>query len=430
MDGFFQRLEKAAELHNRVHHRKPSEIDHKLFSDLPFQSAGNFATQHLLRSGVIQAKLSISQPDDVHEQEADRITEQVMRMPEPALQRTCAGCDSGAAPCRACEDKAAIAERKAADHASQAQTDSVSASLVESLGSGQSLDPEARAFFEPRFGADLGDVRVHTGASAAESAHALSAQAYTVGRDVVFSAGQYEPGSNAGRRLLAHELTHVVQQRSASIYSRDLLISKPGDPAERDANTAPAALEQGQRAALGNIRSTGPVLARQMDFDELGLEPAGSGSTQPASITCDPENNEGHPLIMRGSRRPAVGYAQKKLNIMLGRIFQCMASPACWNQIPELNKTFIEVEITKLTEFPLVIDCKFGPNTAGATKIFQAFIMFGNSKDWDGKIGPKTWDALEVATDPTVPPPIVPPPSSSPPVSPPTPLPSPGGIFL
>jgi len=429
MDGSFQTPEKATDFYNRVHYRKSSDKDHNTNFDAPSQPAGNLATQRLLRSGVIQAKLTISQPDDVHEQEADRITEQVMRMPEPAPQRACAGCESGATPCPACEEKAAIAERKAADHASQAQTDSVSASLVESLGSGRSLDPEARAFFEPRFGADLGHVRVHTDACAAESAHALRAQAYTVGRDVVFSAGQYEPGSNAGRRLLAHELTHVVQQRSASIYSRDLLIAKPGDPAERDANTAPAALEQGQRAALGNIRSTGPVVARQMDFDELGLAPSGSGSTQPASVMCDPENNEGHPLIMRGARRAAVGYAQEKLNIMLGRIFQCMASPVCWNQIPELNKTFIEVEITKLTEFPLVIDCKFGPNTAGATKIFQAF-MFGNSKDWDGKIGPKTWDALEVATDPTVPPPIVPPPSPSPPVLPPTPLPSPGGIFL
>ena len=212
MDGSFQTLEKVAELHNRTRYRKSSETDRKRLFDTPIQPAGNFAIQRLLRSGALRAKLAVGQPADVREQEADKIAEEIMRMPEPARQRTCAGCDSGAAPCRACEDKATIAERKAADHASQAQTDSVSASLVESLGSGQSLDPEARAFFEPRFGADLGHVRVHTDASAADSAHALSAQAYTVGRDVVFSAGQYKPGSNEGRKLLSHELTHVIQQ--------------------------------------------------------------------------------------------------------------------------------------------------------------------------------------------------------------------------
>jgi len=210
MDGSFQTLEKAAELHNRTHHRKPSETDHKSLFDVPGQQAGNFAIQRLLRSGALRPKLAVGQPGDVHEQEADKIADEVMRMPELAAQRTCAGCDSGA-PCRSCEDKAVIAQRKT-DHEGHGKSDFAPASFVESLGSGRSLDPEARAFFEPRFGTDLGHVRVHTDASAAESADALSAQAYTVGRDVVFGAGRYEPGSNAGRKLLSHELTHVIQQ--------------------------------------------------------------------------------------------------------------------------------------------------------------------------------------------------------------------------
>ncbi|HET7864308.1 MAG TPA: DUF4157 domain-containing protein, partial [Burkholderiaceae bacterium] len=78
---------------------------------------------------------------------------------------------------------------------------------------GKPLDAAARAFFEPRFGVDLGAVRIHTGTSAAQSAQDLGALAYTVGRDVVFNAGQYAPHSDTGRRLLAHELTHVLQQR-------------------------------------------------------------------------------------------------------------------------------------------------------------------------------------------------------------------------
>jgi hypothetical protein len=78
--------------------------------------------------------------------------------------------------------------------------------------SGQPLDAGTRAFMEPRFGHDFSRVRVHTDARAVESAHAVNALAYTVGRDVVFGAGQYAPGTMEGKRLMAHELTHVVQQ--------------------------------------------------------------------------------------------------------------------------------------------------------------------------------------------------------------------------
>lgn len=76
---------------------------------------------------------------------------------------------------------------------------------------GQPLDDATRAFMEPRFGHDFGAVRVHTDSQAAESAEAVSARAYTVGSDVVFGEGEYAPGSSEGQRLIAHELTHVVQ---------------------------------------------------------------------------------------------------------------------------------------------------------------------------------------------------------------------------
>jgi hypothetical protein len=80
---------------------------------------------------------------------------------------------------------------------------------------GQPLATSARAFFEPRFGYSFEHVRVHTGPAAAESAQAVNALAYTVGRDIVFGAGQYASDTTAGRRLLAHELTHVVQQKGS-----------------------------------------------------------------------------------------------------------------------------------------------------------------------------------------------------------------------
>ena len=96
-------------------------------------------------------------------------------------------------------------------------------SVQDVLGApGRQLDRPTRSFFESRFGYDFGQVRVHADAKAAESARSVHALAYTVGRDVVFGAGQYAPDTTAGRRLLAHELTHVIQQggRPASTIQR------------------------------------------------------------------------------------------------------------------------------------------------------------------------------------------------------------------
>jgi Domain of unknown function (DUF4157) len=101
---------------------------------------------------------------------------------------------------------------------------------------GQPLDAASRAFFEPRFGHDFSKVRVHADRDAAESARRVNALAYTVGRDMVFGQGQFSPHSSSGRRLLAHELAHTVQQRGASMPPIEALeISTPGDRYEREA---------------------------------------------------------------------------------------------------------------------------------------------------------------------------------------------------
>ena len=173
---------------------------------------GNQAVQRLLRSGAIQAKLSISQPDDIYEQEADRVAEQVIRMPVPMLQRACAPCVAGGAPCPKCEDEKIGLVQRNIGQPSSATGSSVPNNFLQNLGPGRPLDPATRDFFEPRFGHDFGRVRVHTDAKAAESARAVNAQAYTVGRNVVFDGGAYSPSTSRGRWLLAHELTHVVQQ--------------------------------------------------------------------------------------------------------------------------------------------------------------------------------------------------------------------------
>jgi hypothetical protein len=117
---------------------------------------------------------------------------------------------------------------------------------------GQPLDHATSALAGQLFGHQFGQVRVHTDAAAAESARAVGARAYTVGRDIVVARGELAPGSTASRHLLAHELAHVVQQRAVTAPVRasvpsSLPVSRPGDPFERSADEAADAFVQGRR---------------------------------------------------------------------------------------------------------------------------------------------------------------------------------------
>lgn len=109
-------------------------------------------------------------------------------------------------------------------------------------GGGQALDSGTQAFMESRLGADFSSVRIHIDAAAAESARAVNARAYTVGNDIVFGAGQYQPGSPTVMRTLAHELTHVVQQRAGAVDGTPapggIRVSDPSDRFERAADAS------------------------------------------------------------------------------------------------------------------------------------------------------------------------------------------------
>jgi uncharacterized protein DUF4157 len=130
------------------------------------------------------------------------------------LQRKCASCEDytlNGSECETCSKKrGGMLQRKSADLAGANEAPPIVNEVLNSPG--QSLDAGMRAFFEPRFGHDFSSVRVHTDARAAESARSVDALAYTVGRDVVFGTAQYAPSTAEGRRLMAHELTHVTQQ--------------------------------------------------------------------------------------------------------------------------------------------------------------------------------------------------------------------------
>ena len=163
----------------------------------------------------LQTRPVLDSPGGVHEQEADRIAEQVMRMPQPQLQSKTPADISGHAMTPAAPVQAKFTDAGAGGGAAPPIVHDVLRSP------GQPLDTAARAFMEPRFGHDFSRVRIHTDARAAESAAAINARAYTVGRDIVFAPGRYEPASTAGGKLLAHELTHVVQQTGQPVAAKN-----------------------------------------------------------------------------------------------------------------------------------------------------------------------------------------------------------------
>jgi Domain of unknown function (DUF4157) len=150
-------------------------------------------------------------------------------------------------------------------------------------GGGQALDSSTRHFMESRFGDDFGDVRVHTDGEASDSAKAVQAQAYTVANDIVFQSGHYAPETDAGRHMLAHELTHVVQQRSGPVSGTPapggIKISDPSDSFEQEAErhagvimsqppTAEAAAPASQAAAVQRTEeNTSPI--QRADEEEL-----------------------------------------------------------------------------------------------------------------------------------------------------------------
>ncbi len=176
----------------------------------------------------VQLKLAIGQTDDPLEREADRVADQVVRVPEPSTNRKLPAPNAG----RACGDSYCACQHKSLGErrtnlaipslspaTAAPRTDAAPAHTAAAVTStiaapGQPLGPDVRAALEGRIGHDLSPVRIHIDASAALSAHQLGAKAYTVGSHVAFAEGHYAPDTKPGMRLLAHEIAHVVQQKA------------------------------------------------------------------------------------------------------------------------------------------------------------------------------------------------------------------------
>jgi hypothetical protein len=301
---------------------------------------GNIYVQRLIRSGAIQAKLTVNPPDDVYEREADRLAEEVMRGSEPQVQRQeepeeeeeeilrrkpltgqatplaqrqvepeeeeeevlrakpLTGQATPLAQRQVEPDEeeeegvlrtkpltgqaTPLAQRQVEPEEEEEEepvemkripggTPEVSPELegrIQGLkGGGQALDNKVRAQMESAFGADLSDVRAHANAEADSLARELGAKAFTTGKDIFFSEGSYQPGSESGKKLIGHELTHVVQQARSAVAG--------------PSRTAPAAGRLGPEVAgIAEVLPEKGVLARQIEQEgepkkELGwLDPS------------------------------------------------------------------------------------------------------------------------------------------------------------
>ena len=173
---------------------------------------------------------------------------------------------------------------------------------LEDQSPGQALGPSVRADLEPRLGHRLDEVRVHTGPSASSLAKGLGAMAFTRNRDIYFEEGRFQPEHPAGRKLLVHELAHVMQGRAGRASSKAPCcsgcasgkgcekcggekLSQPSDPAEQEAEALAQKIASGKRAEPGDLRAGAPSLARQLPSEAPGMEEA--GACLPGYSICD-----------------------------------------------------------------------------------------------------------------------------------------------
>jgi len=217
-----------------------------------------------MRSGLLQPKLTIGQADDQYEREADQVADQVMRMPAPqssghGLSITSVTAHQAQRKCSECEEAEGKLQRKESVGAEASVT--APPIVRQTLSSpGQPLDAETRAYFEPRFGHDFSAVRIHTDTHAAESAQAINARGYTAGNQIAFAAGQHSPETSEGKRLIAHELMHVVQQRQSNA---PLLQLEPEPPRSLGSPGESGAHAQGEVPFLAGLDIESIVLEHQ-----------------------------------------------------------------------------------------------------------------------------------------------------------------------
>lgn len=195
----------------------------------------------------LQRKLAIGASNDPLEQEADRIADRVLAMPAPAA------------------DSRVFLHIQRYSEPSGGQVNAVPDAVTQTLAAhGSPLEPALRQDMEHRFGHDFSQVKIHADGAAGQSARAVNAQAYTVGSDIVFGAGRFAPATHAGRRLLAHELTHVIQQSAGRVPS----IQRQPDKDKKEPSS-----EIGKALKDNSLFKKLPEFAQEKILDEIDKAP-------------------------------------------------------------------------------------------------------------------------------------------------------------
>jgi hypothetical protein len=290
---------------------------------------GNRAVTHLIQTNLIQAKLSVSQPNDRYEQEADRVADTVMRMPDPVIQRQPSEEETiqtsligpitplmqrqveeeKEEPVQMLqrqveEEKEEPVQAKQATPQPPNVTPDLESSIQAMRGGGKSLPEDTRSFYESRFGYDFGGVRVHTDSQASEAAGQLSAQAFTIGQNIFFNTGRYEPQTSQGKWLLAHELTHTVQQKPGASLVAQRKIVEPQTTGETTTNQKhpAAATKPVGEPAPKSIGATKVVVAEPTGKADVASttskessEPTVNPDTPAASVKAAPKSPKEDP---------------------------------------------------------------------------------------------------------------------------------------
>jgi len=171
----------------------------------------------------VQPKLKINTPDDRYEQEADRVADQVVNMTDAHVQRQSLSNDISSISkgiqkkCAKCEEEERIQTKTNGESPAMAST-LLTQQIQAEKGKGYQMDAQTQSFMSSRFGTDFSQVRIHHNARAAEMNRKINARAFTVGNDIFFNTNEFKPDVASGKRLLAHELTHVIQQGNGNQF--------------------------------------------------------------------------------------------------------------------------------------------------------------------------------------------------------------------
>lgn len=241
-----------------------------------------------------QANLALGNAQDVYEQEAERISDVVMRMPEPKLQGVQARDEVYSVyKLEPSSHQRGFLQMMRSQSANAGQT-TVPPKIHQSLQSpGQPLDSATRGFMEPRFGHDFSMVRVHADNQAADAARTIEARAFTVGQNIVFGRGEFAPATKAGSRLLTHELTHVVQQQAQGTRLAGVV--------QRAPSTLESSTSASERQSVRVLRSELIAVMPPDEIKEL-MTDKGADSVPADKVTFSPEIAE---KVQRGLQKVA-----------------------------------------------------------------------------------------------------------------------------